>query len=152
LQAVPFAGSLTSVLVLGACTGAFGSAAGLRAQAARTLNGSDNAHLHLVHQNESLLYEEGVAIGSLPGRMRASLKVGSLLSGSCTVYTAHGSITGHGSATPHGTGRYQSFNGSLTVTGGSGRYRHVRGRTTLTGTFDRRTFALVLHTSGRLSY
>ncbi len=122
------------------------------AHAARTLNGTDTAHLHLVHQDEALLSEEGTVSGELPGRMRARLTIGSQLSGTCTIYTAHGSITGHGTATPHGTGRFQSFHGTLVVTGGSGSYAHVHGRTQLSGTFDRRTFALVVQTTGRLSY
>jgi hypothetical protein len=120
--------------------------------AARTANGTDTARLHLVHQSESLLYEEGFAAGALPGRMRAWVTVGSLIAGSCTIYTAHGSITGRGAATPHGFGRYQSFSGTFSVTGGSGLYRHAHGRTNLYGTFDRRTFALVVQTTGRLSY
>jgi len=119
---------------------------------ARTLDGTDTAHLHLVRQDESLLYEQGSAGGALPGGMRAKLTVGSTFTGACTIYTRYGSITGRGSAAAHGTGRYQSFSGAFTVTGGSGRYRHVRGATKLYGTFDRRTFAVVVQTVGRLSY
>ena len=119
---------------------------------ARTLDGTDTAHLHLVHQYESLLYEEGAAGGALPGRMRARLQVGSLFTGRCTIYTRYGSIAGQGTAKPHGVGRYQSFQGTFVVSGGSGRYRHVHGRTQLYGTFDRRTFAVVVQTVGRLSY
>lgn len=122
------------------------------ARAARTLDGTDTAHLHLVHQKEAVLYEEGSAGGALPGRMQATLTVGSVFRGSCTIYTSHGSITGHGTAKPHGAGRYQSFSGTLTVSGGTGLYRHVHGSTGLYGTFDRRTFALVIETKGRLSY
>jgi hypothetical protein len=122
------------------------------AHAGRTIGGTDTAHLHLIRQDEMLLFEEGLATGALPGHMRAELTVGSLFTGSCTIYTAGGSITGHGVATPRGTGRYQSFSGSLYITGGTGRYLHIRGRTGLYGTFDRRTFALVVQTTGRLSY
>lgn len=122
------------------------------AHAARTISGTDTAHLHLVHQDEMRLSEEGLAKGALPGHMRAVLTVGALFTGSCTIYTSGGSITGHGVATPHGTGRYQSFRGTLSITGGTGRYRHIRGRTGLYGTFDRRTFALVVQTTGHLSY
>lgn len=122
------------------------------AYAARTLDGTDDASLHLIGQREALLYEEGSARGALPGRMRATLSVGSQFRGTCTIYSRFGSITGRGSAAPHGTGRYQSFSGTLTITGGSGRYRHVRGATKLYGTFDRRSFAVVVQTVGRLSY
>ncbi|HWX12570.1 MAG TPA: hypothetical protein VNZ04_11335 [Trinickia sp.] len=122
------------------------------AHSARTISGTDTADLHLVHQDEMRLYEEGLAKGALPGRMHAALTVGSSFTGTCTIYTSNGSITGRGVATPHGTGRYQSFRGSLYITGGTGRYVHIRGRTGLYGTFDRRTFALVMQTTGRLSY
>lgn len=145
-------------LPLGAVAAARGSAGGASrgsrpaAHAARTLDGTDTADLHLVHQDESVLEEEGSAKGALPGRMKASLTVGSVFHGTCTIYTSQGSITGHGTATPHGTGRYQSFSGTLSVTGGTGLYRHIHGSTGLYGTFDRRTFALVVQTKGRLSY
>lgn len=122
------------------------------AHAARTLDGTDTAHLLLVRQDESVLFEEGSADGALPGHMRAQLTVGSHFTGACTIYTRYGSISGRGSATAHGSGRYQSFSGSFTIAAGSGRYLHIHGTTRLYGTFDRRTFAVVVQTVGRLSY
>jgi hypothetical protein len=71
---------------------------------ARTISGADSAHLHLLHQDESLLFEEGKATGVLPGRMSAQLTVAQQYSGTCTIYTNGGSVTGHGVATPHGSG------------------------------------------------
>ncbi len=140
----------------GAATGApavtAGSAAS-HAELARTLDGADTAHLHLVHQHEEVLDEEGAATGALPGHMRAELDVQArALSGRCTIYTHDGSITGEGRATPQGAGRYQSFHGTLLITGGTGRYKGVHGRAGLYGTFDRRTYALVVQTTGALSY
>jgi hypothetical protein len=120
---------------------------------ARTLNGADMAKLHLVRQHEEVLYEEGAASGALPGHMSALLDVGaSTLSGRCTIYTTGGTITGEGHATPKGVGRYQSFQGTLVITGGTGRYKGIHGRAGLYGTFDRRTYALVVQTTGTLSY
>jgi len=119
---------------------------------ASTIDGTDTAHLHLVHQRETVVIEEGAATGALPGRMSAQLHVGSVFTGTCTISTHGGTVTGYGRATPHGSGRYQSFSGTLTITGGSGRYAHARGRTGLYGTFDRRTFALVIQTTGRIAY
>jgi hypothetical protein len=131
---------------------AVGAEHGSKAYSAHALDGTDTAHLHLVRQDETRLYEEGSATGALRGRMSAQLTVGAVFAGRCTIYTASGSITGKGRATPHGFGRYQSFKGTLAITGGSGRYAHVRGRTRLYGTFDRRTFSVVLQTVGKLSY
>ncbi len=51
-----------------------------------------------------------------------------------------------------GTGRFQSFKGTLTITGGTGRFRGAHGRTGLYGTLDRRTFSLVIQTTGNFSY
>lgn len=123
-----------------------------RGRAARTMSGTDTAHLHLVHQNEAQLYEAGTASGALRGQMTAQLTIGSMFQGKCTIHTAHGSITGRGVAKPHGLGRYQSFSGTFDVTSGTGSYRHVHGQMKLYGTFDRRTFAVVVKTRGRLSY
>jgi hypothetical protein len=147
-------------LMLVACAAMLTSAASQACAAARsadahgvrTLNGSDTAHLHLVRQEETVLYEEGAATGGLPGHMKAQLAIGSIFTGNCTVYAPGGSITGRGRATPHGSGRYESFSGSLLITGGTGRYAHVHGRAGLYGTFDRRTFAFVMQTTGNLSY
>jgi hypothetical protein len=139
---------------LAIATGAAALAAATLASSAlgHTLDGTDVAHLHLIHQHESVLYEQGAAKGPLNGTMHATLTVGSTFTGSFTIDTPQGSVTGHGSAKPHGTGRYQSFSGTMYVTGGSGAYKHIHGKTGLYGTFDRRTFEVTIKTQGRLSY
>jgi hypothetical protein len=119
---------------------------------ARSVKATDTAHLRYVSASGSLLREEGKATGTLPGSMRASVNVGATISGNFTIYTRGGSIKGHGSATPHGSGVYESFAGSVTVTGGTGRYAHAHGHTRLYGTFNRNTYALVIQTTGTLSY
>lgn len=153
------AGSITvarakSMTVVGAIAlaCAVGCAVGCAPAGARVLDGTDTAHLHLVQQRETVVFEEGAATGALPGHMHAQLEVGSVFAGSCTIYTSGGTITGHGRATPHGSGRYQSFHGTLTIIGGTGRYAHAHGQTGLYGTFDRRTFALVIQTTGSIFY
>jgi hypothetical protein len=123
-----------------------------RASAARAINATDTAALRYVSASGSLLLEEGRASGTLPGSMRVHFDVGATFSGSFTIHTAGGSITGHGAAVPHGAGVYESFSGSLTVTGGSGRYAHARGSARLYGTFDRDTYALLVQTVGTLHY
>jgi hypothetical protein len=140
-------GLLASIILAAAAT------LGPAAATARTISGADSAHLHLLHQDETLLFEEGKATGVLPGRMHAELRVAQhQFSGTCTIYTNGSSITGHGVATPSGSGRFQSFSGTLTITGGTGRFRGAHGQTGLYGTFDRRTFSLVIQTTGNFSY
>ncbi len=123
-----------------------------RARAARSLNGSATAHLHLVKPEGSLLIEEGPTTGALAGSMHADLHTGAVFTGTFTIHTSAGSIDGHGKAVPHGSGRFQSFSGSLTVTGGSSRYAHVSGHAGMYGVFDRRTDSVVIQTTGMLTY
>lgn len=118
----------------------------------RVLKATDTAHLHYISASGSLLYEIGRATGTLPGSMQVHLLVGATFSGSFTIHVNGGSIRGRGSATPKGSGVYESFAGSLTVTGGSGRYRHAHGTAKLFGTFNRNTYALVIQTVGALRY
>jgi hypothetical protein len=124
----------------------------LRARAANILRASDTAHLHYVSASGSLLFDEGRATGTLPGSMRVHLNLGTTFTGSFTIYASGGSIVGRGSAAPHGSGTYESFSGTLTVTGGTGRYVHAHGRGGLYGTFDRENYALVIKTTGSLTY
>jgi hypothetical protein len=143
------------VLVAGvALTASTGSSAAYRAAAhpARSLNVTATAHLHLIKPEGSELYEEGPVTGSLPGSMRAQLDTGSVFTGSFTIRAQNGSIKGRGKATPQGSGRYQSFQGSFTVTGGSGRYAHANGHAGLYGVFDRRTDSVIVQTTGKVSY
>lgn len=124
------------------------------ANAARTVNATDTAHLHYnaAGSEGATLLEEGLAKGTLPGRMRAHLTIEATFSGSFVLYTSVGSIKGRGSAKPSGSGRYESFRGSLTVTGGTGRYAHAHGRAGLYGVFDRKTYGLTVQTTGHLTY
>ena len=124
------------------------------ARSARTLSAADTAHLHFnaAGSEGATLLEEGLAKGTLPGRMRAHLRIEATFTGSFVLYTSGGSIKGRGSAKPSGSGRYESFRGSLTVTGGTGRYAHAHGQAGLYGVFDRKTYGLTVQTTGHLSY
>lgn len=146
------AASAVIALVLASATAAAGRPSA-RAHTSRVLKTTDTAKLHYIPPaHGALLFEEGTATGTLPGRMRASVDIGATTSGSFTIYTRYGEIKGHGSASMHGSGLYQSFAGTLVATGGTGRYAHARGHAGLYGTFDRRTYALVVQTTGSLSY
>ncbi len=149
--------SLASVLAgtLGAAAqppGASRAGSGAARIASRVLNATDTAHLHYVNSSGAELFEEGSAAGSLPGKMRLHGEVGPTLTADFTVYVRGGTIDGRGTAKAHGTGRYESFAGSLAVTGGTGRYAHAHGHAGFYGVFDRQTYALTVQTTGRLLY
>jgi hypothetical protein len=119
---------------------------------AAQLHASDRANLHYVGAVGEEVYETGSASGTLPGSMHVHMIFESNFSGSFTIYTRGGSIDGRGSARPHGGGIYESFAGTLVVTGGTGRYRHARGTAALYGTFDRDNYALTVKTAGTLRF
>jgi hypothetical protein len=122
------------------------------ARTAHALRATDTAKLHYVSAAGSELLEQGKTTGTIPGSMRAQVEIGATISGNFTIYTRGGSIKGHGVASPHGGGIYESFAGSVVVTGGTGRFVHAHGHTGLYGTFDRNTYALTIQTTGTLSY
>jgi hypothetical protein len=146
---------LASAALLASASAAARASMSPAAHAAHALKATDTAHLYKVSVSGSDLIEEGKATGTLPGKMRATVNIGATISGTFTIYVhGVGTITGHGVATPHGSGRYESFKGSIVVTGGTGRYAHAHGETGLYGTFDRESedYALVIQTTGTLSY
>lgn len=120
--------------------------------ASHSLNATDTAHLRYIHGSGSLLLEEGSASGSLPGKMQVHCEVGPTVSARFIIFVHGGTIDGRGTAKAHGAGRYESFAGSLTVTGGTGRYAHAHGHAGLYGVFDRRSYDLTVQTTGRLLY
>jgi hypothetical protein len=119
---------------------------------ARTIAATDTAHLHLVSSPGSLLLEEGSASGTLPGRLRVWLDVGPTVTARFVIATRSGRIDGHGAGKLHGSGLYASFGGWLKITGGSGRYAHAKGSGGLYGTINRRTDAMTVQTTGKLSF
>jgi hypothetical protein len=139
-------------LLLALATNAASSIASPQAHIAGIARVTDTAKLRYIRHAGSQLLEEGAAQGTLPGSMRAHCNLGSTFTATFTIYTHYGTIDGHGTATPHGSGIEESFAGTLIVTGGTGRYTHAHGHAGLYGTFDRRTYALVIQTTGSLSY
>jgi hypothetical protein len=142
--------SVAAIAVL-ACS-PVANASFVRALAARTLDGTATARLHLVKPEGSELIEEGPVSGALSGSASGDFYTGAQFTGTVTIQTHAGSIRGRGRATPHGSGRYQSFSGSFTLTGGTGRYKRARGQVALYGTFDRRSDSVVVQTVGSFSY
>jgi hypothetical protein len=145
-------GALASAALASGSADARSSTSSPAAHAAHALRATDTAKLHYVSAAGSELLEQGKTTGTIPGSMRAQVEIGATISGNFTIYTQSGSIKGHGVATPHGGGIYESFAGTVVVTGGTGRFAHAHGHTGLYGTFDRNTYALTIQTTGTLSY
>lgn len=124
------------------------------ARVARTMHTTDEAHLLYIRSRSagSHLFEEGTADGTLPGCVIAKCNLGATFTANVTISTPAGIIRGHGIATPHASGIYESFSGTLTITGGTGRYAHAHGHAGLYGLFNRRTYNLIVQTTGSLSY
>lgn len=121
--------------------------------ATRTLDVTDEAHLHLVRAYGSNYIEQGQATGALPGTIKVNFSIGATVSGTFTIYPKEGgSISGDGTAQLRSTGTYASFGGHMTVSQGTGRYTHAHGHGGFYGTVDRRTSAIVIQTTGRLEY
>jgi hypothetical protein len=112
----------------------------------------DTAKLHYVGAVGEEVYETGGASGTLAGSIHVHMIFASTFSGSFAIYTRGGRIDGHGYAKPHGESVYESFAGTLVVTGGTGRYRRARGTARLYGTFNRENYALSIQTAGTLRF
>lgn len=118
----------------------------------RALHATDSATLHYVSSTVNVFYETGRAAGTLPGWMRVHMRLGARFSGRYVIEAKGGTISGSGSAIPHGSGTYESFAGTIAVTGGTGRYRHAHGHAQVYGTFNRINNQLKLRTTGTLHY
>jgi hypothetical protein len=122
------------------------------ARAARALNATDTAHLHRVSNSGEEILEVGRATGTLPGSVRAYINVGATVIVHFTIDTAAGAISGAGSGRLKGRAAEPSFAGRMTVRHGTGRYAHAHGEGGFYGTLDRKTYALIVQTTGTLSY
>lgn len=121
-------------------------------RSARALKVTDTAHLHYVKESGSRLLEEGSASGTLPGAVKVRFSVGASVSSTFTIYARAGSISGNGTGALHSSGAYASFGGAMSVSHGTGRYVHAHGHGGFYGTINRHNYAIVLQTTGTLSY
>jgi len=137
-----------ALVVLGSASGA----RALSAHAARVVSIKDEAHLRFTGETNSGEYlEEGNGTGTLPGRVRVRLNVGSTVTAGFTIYLHGGTISGHGSAKLHGSnGEYASFGGTLAVSHGSGSYSHANGSGQLYGALNRYNRNVIVQVIGQL--
>jgi hypothetical protein len=149
----------TGALALGAVAVVFGTgaagAAAPHARAARTLNLSDSANLHLQNKHGIELKEGGTAKGTLGGPLYLQLKVTSTrsVSAKVQVYPKGGSISGSAKASYRVAGSTASFSGTMSITSGSGTYSKAKASAlSFSGTIRRSNDAVTVHVSGKMSY
>lgn len=143
-----------AVLALLMCSATSAVGAAPRAHASHALRTDDTAAVYYIQAKSegSYLYEEGDAKGTFPGFMKANCDVGATFTATFTIYTHSGEIKGHALALLHGSGRYESFAGTMTATGGTRTYVHAHGRGGFYGVLDRRTYDMTIQTTGTLAY
>jgi hypothetical protein len=146
-------GAVATAVAFG--TGAAG-AASPHARAARSLNLSDTAKLHLANKHGVELKEQGTAKGTLGGPLYLQLKVTSTRSVSVKVQvypTKGGSISGSAKASYRVAGSTATFSGTLVITKGSGIYSKAKASAlSFSGTIQRSNDAVTVRVSGKMSY
>lgn len=145
------------VLALGPWAGGTGSAApspSAHAAKRKSLNLRGTAYLHLVRRSGSTLYEQGTVTGSLPGTVTARFTTSiAKVTGTITFHpNAGGTLSMTAVGYPQSTRTVVPFNGNIAVSGGSGRFRNALGSGTFTGTANRRTWAITVNASARITY
>lgn len=145
-------GAVATAVVFG---GGAAGAASPHAKAARTLNLSDSASLHLQNKHGLVLKEAGTAKGTLGGPLYLQLDVTSTRSvtAQVQVYPKGGSISGNAKAAYRVAGSFATFSGTLAITKGSGTYSKAKASAlSFSGTIQRSNDAVTVHVSGKLSY
>jgi hypothetical protein len=132
------------------------SAAAPSAHAAKrkTLNLTDTASLHLTRKNGNVLYEKGTASGTLPGTVTARFVTGvTKVTGTVTFHSyGGGSITMTAVGYPQSTSTITKFTGNIAVRKGTGRFKNALGSGTFNGTANRKTWAITVHATARITY
>jgi hypothetical protein len=151
---IAFAAARTPAVALGSFAGPTPSVP-IAARAARTVSVDDTGHLERIHASGEIFIEVGKVSGTLPGTVSVRLDVGpEIITASFTIKPrSGGSIVGSGRAKIGSSGRYTSFSGTLSVSGGTGRYAHARGAGKLYGVLERKSDNVTVQTrEGTLEY
>jgi hypothetical protein len=121
---------------------------------AATLSVKDRARLKLVGSRENTLIETGKATGTLPGTVKVYFTLhGVHATSRFTIYAKGGAISGVGTGTvKSGKTGYDSFGGTLKLTGGSGRFGHAHGSGGLYGSLYKLDESINVQVDGTLHY
>lgn len=134
--------------------GAATASADPTARAARTISIQQTAKMRLIKRVGSVLYEQGTASGTLPGVVSARLIVNvAKVGGEVTFYPrGGGTITFDAQGVPTSAGVRSRAAGTMTIVRGTGRFADARGSVRFNATLNRRSWAINVSASGRMSY
>jgi hypothetical protein len=122
------------------------------ASGARVLSLNESGNLHLTSKSGFTLNEQGLASGTVKGKIyvRLSIVSSSRVTAEMSIYPNGGSITANGSAAYHKEQTNARFSGSISIERGTGSYAHARGSgLTFSGTIQRANDAVTVHVAGK---
>ena len=124
------------------------------AASARTITVNQTAQLRLVKRVGTVLYEQGTTSGTLPGIVSATLTVNvAKVGGEITFYPRRGgTITFKANGVPTSAGVLSRASGTMTIVRGTGRFADARGTVRFNALLNRRSWAISVSASGRMSY
>lgn len=141
-----------------ACLAGIATAASLavaaQATASRSVTLKENAYLHSMRREGSVLYEQGNEYGTFDSPLTLKLNVGTTTSTlTFTSSPRGGTISGDGRANFYASGVIAHFSGTLWITQGTGAFAHASAPSlTITGTLQRKTYVVTASFSGVMHY
>ncbi len=151
LLAVTATVSLAASLASGTLALSTSQARAAVASDARVLSLDENGSLHLTSKNGFTLNEQGLASGTVRGKIYVHLSIvsSSRVTAELNIYPSGGSITARGSASYHKERTRAIFSGSISIERGTGSYAHARGSgLSFSGTIARSNDAVTVHVAG----
>jgi hypothetical protein len=145
---------LTALMLALGVGGVSSAAPSAHAAKRKVLNLSGTAYLHLTKKSGNVIYEKGTATGTLPGTVSARFVTGvTKVTGTVTFHPySGGSLTLTAVGYPQSASTITRFNGNVAVRSGTGRFRNALGSGTFTGTANRKTWAVTVHATARITY
>ncbi len=143
--------SLAASWASGMLTLSVPSARAAVASGARVLSLNENGSLHLTSKSGFTLNEQGLASGTVKGRIYVHLTIvsSSRVTAELNIYPSGGSITAHGSGSYHEERSSARFSGSMSIERGTGSYAHARGSgLSFSGDIQRSNDAVTVHVAG----
>jgi hypothetical protein len=121
------------------------------ANGARALSLNENGSLHLTSKSGFTLNEQGLASGTVKGKIYVHLSIvsSSRVTAELSIYPSGGSITARGGASYHEESTSAHFSGSISIDRGTGSYAHARGSgLSFSGNIQRSNDAVTVHVAG----